>query len=144
MPPITRWFIKSGMIYFLAGIVLAFVAELPIVNTGALLLPVYWHMLVLGWITQIIMGVSIWMFPRRNRELRSVQTMPAVLAFWTLNAGLLLRIFTEPFIPLYPNTVWMTTVVVLSSALLFVSVVFYLIEIWPRVYSRKKRKQKST
>lgn len=142
MPPITRWFIKSGMIYFILGISLAFVAELPFVNTGALLLPVYWHMLVLGWISQLIMGVSIWMFPRKKHQRENIQTLPAVLAFWFLNTGLLLRFLSEPFIPLFKDDGWMRAVVVLSSLLILLSVIFYLVEIWPRVFSKKKRKRK--
>lgn len=142
MPPITRWFIKSGMIYFILGITLAFVAELPFINTGVLLLPVYWHMLVLGWITQLIMGVSIWMFPRKKHQRKNIQTIPAVSAFWILNAGLALRFLSEPFIPLFKNDWWMKGVVILSSLLIFLAVSFYLTEIWPRVFSKKKGRRR--
>jgi hypothetical protein len=31
---------------------------------GALLWPTYLHLLVLGWLTQLIFGVAFWMFPR--------------------------------------------------------------------------------
>lgn len=130
------------MIYFILGITLAFVSELPFVHTSALLLPVYWHMLVLGWITQLIMGVSIWMFPRQKHQRKTIQTIPAILAFWLLNSGLILRFLSEPFIPLYKSDWWMTGMVVLSSLLLFLSVVFYLVEIWPRIFSKKKRKKR--
>lgn len=143
MPLITRWFIKSGMIYFFLGIVLAFIAELPFVDTGTLLLPVYWHMLVLGWITQLIMGVSIWMFPRKKHQRKKIQTLPALSAFWFLNAGLLLRFITEPFIPLFKSNWWMKSIVILSSLLIFISVIFYLVEIWPRVFSKKKARRRN-
>jgi hypothetical protein len=136
MPAITRYFIKSGMIYFILGIICAFIAELPFVSTGALLLPVYWHMLVIGWISQIIMGVSIWMFPRTKKQRENIESFPAVASFWTLNAGLILRFMAEPFIPLFQG-VMMTSVILISSLLQFAAVVLYLIEIWPRVQSRK-------
>ncbi len=29
MPPVTRWFIKFGMMWFVLGVTLAFVSELP-------------------------------------------------------------------------------------------------------------------
>lgn len=138
MPPITRYFIKSGMIYFVLGIVLAFYAELPGVKTGALLLPVYWHMLVIGWLTQIIMGVSIWMFPRTKKQRQNIQSFTAVAAFWTLNAGLILRILAEPFIPIVQSGLMFTVIIVLSSGLQVLSVIFYLIEIWPRIQPRKR------
>lgn len=138
MPQISRWFIKSGMIYLLLGIILAFLAEMPFIDTGALLLPVYWHMLVIGWITQVIMGVSIWMFPRQKRKRKNIQTIPALLAFWLLNTGLILRFVSEPFIPLFHQALWITLTVIASSILLSAAMIFYVIEIWPRVFSRKK------
>ena len=143
MPRITRWFIKSGMIYFMLGILLALISEFPAVDSGSLLLPVYWHMLVLGWITQIIMGVSIWMFPRRKRNRRKTETRKAFLAFWTLNAGLILRFTSEPFIQLFRNRVWMDGIVILSSLLLLAASLFYILEIWPRVFNRKRRSRSS-
>jgi hypothetical protein len=138
MPRITRLFIKSGIVYFIAGIILAFTAHLPSVNTGTLLLPVYWHMIVMGWITQVIMGVSIWMFPRKKLHRKNPESRPAVLSFWTLNAGLLLRFTTEPFIPFFTDFSAITIIVIVSSLLQITAVLFYLIEIWPRVFSRKK------
>ena len=135
MPKISRLFIKSGIIYFFLGMFLAFVAEMPFVNTGALLLPVYWHMIVVGWITQIIMGVSIWMFPRIGKERKKTETTPAYLAFWLLNTGLILRFTTEPFIPLFTAN-QAITLLILASAILHISaIICYLTEIWPRVIS---------
>src|SRR5690625_1372960 len=148
MPRITRLFIKSGMIYFLAGIILALIAELPDVSTRKLLssvylrMLVYWHMSVLGWITQVIMGVSIWMFPRKQRGKRKEETFAANAAFWCLNIGLVLRFLAEPFLPFYFNESWIVLVIVLSSILQITAIGFYTAEIWPRVRPRPVRKGK--
>lgn len=142
MPKIARLFIKSGLIYFILGITLALVAELPQVHTGALLLPVYWHMIVVGWITQVIMGVSIWMFPRRGRGRDNPETTPAVLAFRTLNAGLILRFTAEPFLPFFRDHTVVAWVVVTSALLHLCAAIFYVMEIWPRVFTRKKINRK--
>ncbi|MEZ4764755.1 MAG: hypothetical protein R3C26_16735, partial [Calditrichia bacterium] len=72
MPPVSRWFIKSGMIYFMFSLMLAVGTALNRVLSFSDVLtfaqPVFYHMLMVGWITQIIFGVSIWMFPRYSRE----------------------------------------------------------------------------
>lgn len=136
MPKISRLFIKSGIIYFFLGMILAFVAELPFVNTGALLLPVYWHMIVVGWITQIIMGVSIWMFPRIGKDRKKTETIPAHLAFWLLNSGLILRFSVEPFLLLFTTNQAVLLVVLVSAILHISAIISYLIEIWPRVRTR--------
>jgi len=141
MPPITRWFIKSGMIWFCLGVVLAFVAELPSVQGRALLLPVYWHMLVIGWITQVIMGVSFWMFPRKKRNRKKEQSALAVGAFYLLNGGLVVRLSTEPFLPLFTESGILSGVVIFSAVLQVSAILLYIGEIWPRVQPKAKRKR---
>lgn len=142
MPPITRWFIKTAIVYLLAGIILAFVSELPTLNAGPLLLPVYWHMIVIGWITQVIMGVSIWMFPRKKRHRKKTQSFSAVAAFGTLNTGLILRFLSEPFLPLFTDSFSIRVVIIISSLLQVAGILFYIAEMWPRVQPKKKRKRK--
>lgn len=141
MPKITRWFIKSGMIWFILGLLLALVAEIPGMPTGTLLLPVYWHMIVLGWVTQVIMGVSIWMFPRKRRDRKKEVSLMARGAFWLLNSGLIIRFLSEPFIPLFQESLLVASSIILSAVLQVAAVFCFVMEIWPRVQPKKKRKR---
>src|SRR5512143_3378977 len=99
MPRLTRWYVKTSFVYLalglLAGLWLAAQSLLKI-GLPAGLFPVYIHLLVLGWLTQLVFGVVFWMFPKWSieRPRRS-----ATLGWWTyglLNAGLLLRAIAEP------------------------------------------------
>lgn len=145
MPPVTRWFIKSGMIWFALGVTLALLAELPTGLSTSLLLPIYWHMLVLGWITQIIMGVSIWMFPRKKRNHKKEQSPFAIWAFFLLNIGLIVRFLSEPFLPLVTNSVIVPAAVIVSGILQVSAILLFIGEIWPRVQPKKnERKSRST
>jgi len=143
MPPITRWFIKAGIFWFITGIILAFLAELPVHSAGALLLPVYWHMLVIGWITQVIIGVSIWMFPRKKRDRLKEQSKITVASFLLLNSGLVLRFLSEPFIPMFQGDSLITLSVIVSSLLQILGILLYIAEIWPRLQPKSTRKKKS-
>jgi len=143
MPPVTRWFIKFGMFWFVLGVTLAFVSELPGVQGSALLLPVYWHMLVIGWITQMIMGVSVWMFPRKKRNRNKEQSTLATGAFFLLNGGLIVRFLSEPFLPLVTDSTIVPTVVIVSGILQVTAIILFIVEVWPRVQPKKKRKQKN-
>jgi len=67
MPRIARTFIKTGLIYFLCALLLGLSIEFPVIHFPAMQ-PLFWHLLMLGWISQIIFGVSMWMFPGRTRE----------------------------------------------------------------------------
>ena len=99
MPPLTRWFIKTSFIYFASALILGLILALqPFLSLGALsgLFPVYIHMLVFGWLTQLIFGVVFWMFPKYSSER---PRRSEALGWWTyalLNLGLVLRALAEP------------------------------------------------
>lgn len=116
------------------------ISEIPAFLAGSLLLPVYWHMLVLGWITQVIMGVSIWMFPRKHRDKEKRELFLCWSTFWLLNTGLMLRFLSEPFLSLVQDSFAVTTSVLISSILQSAAIIAYIAEIWPRLQPRKVRK----
>ncbi len=144
MPTSTRWFIKSGVIYFILGILLASLSELPQFSGKISLLPVYWHMLVIGWITQLIIGVSVWMFPRKYRDRKKRESLLVWGSFWCLNSGLLIRFISEPLIPLSGSEILLPGAVILSSLLQVMAFVLYATEIWPRLQNRKRNRQKKS
>src|SRR5690625_1277309 len=86
------------------------------------------------------MGVSIWMFPRKQRGKRKEETFAANAAFWCLNIGLGLRFLAEPFLPFYFNESWIVLVIVLSSIIQITAIAVYTGEIAPRVPPRPGRK----
>jgi hypothetical protein len=98
MPPLTRWFVKTSFIYLALALVVGLLIEIQSTMRATVpggLFPVYIHLFVLGWITQLIFGVAYWMFPKLSVEKpRGSET----LGWWTyglLNIGLLLRAVAE-------------------------------------------------
>lgn len=146
MPKITKLFIRSGMVFFLLAMALAVFIELSRSGMVSMsmslsgLTPVFWHFLLVGWITQIIMGVSVWMFPRKRRRKKSgaESKIPARVAFYCINAGLILRGITEP---LNSGKAFAGFGMVLSAVLQVVGGIFYVTVIWPRVRGVRKRKR---
>lgn len=136
MPLISRIFIKAGMVFFVLSLIAALVMEIDIAALPGIM-PLFWHMLMVGWITQIIFGVSIWMFPGRNREEGFKAQKWGWLIFLFLNAGLALRIISEPLVSISPSEIWKVLLVV-SAFLQLAAGLTYLIEMWPRIMSKKK------
>lgn len=104
------------------------------------LMPLFWHMLMVGWITQIIFGVSIWMFPGRNREEGFKAQKWGWLTFIFLNLGLLLRMVSEPMVVTSTSELW-NFLLVLSALLQFSAGLTYLLEMWPRIQSKKQQRK---
>lgn len=135
MPLITRVFLKTGLLYFIVAMVLGVLLQINSVDTTGWL-PIYWHTLMLGWITQIIMGISLWMFPGRNKEESWTNQIWPWSAYILINVGLILRCVAEPAILWSEHAIWKILLTV-SALLQFVGVLCYVREIWPRVFSRK-------
>lgn len=59
MPLLTRWYIRSALVYLTAALLLAVVLAMPI-NLPSFIRfmnPAYFHLFLVGWVTQMIFGV---------------------------------------------------------------------------------------
>lgn len=132
MPLLTRVFIKTGMICLALALTLGILLAFGVTNG---FFPVYIHLLVFGWLTQLIFGVIFWMFPKYSTEKpRGNET----LGWWTyvlLNLGLLVRGIAEPMQATRANT-FSAWVLVLSAILQFASGLLFVINSWGRVKER--------
>ena len=140
MPFVSRTFIKAGMVYFVLSLAAGVALEIESLSFPALM-PLFWHMLMVGWITQIIMGVSVWMYPGRNREEGFWEQKWNWLTFIFLNCGLALRIIAEPALVYSVADIWKVLLVV-SALLQVVAGITYLTEIWPRILSKKQQRKR--
>jgi hypothetical protein len=116
MPQLSRSFIKAGLIYFvlalLIGVLMAAQPMLDLPGWIGALYPVYIHLLIVGWVTQLIVGVMYWMFPKYSKESPRGSVRLGWATFGLLNTGLILRTIGEPLTTLNPelNTGWMLAV----------------------------------
>lgn len=139
MPPLTRRFIKLGMVYLVAallvGLILAARYFWAAPRFVYALEPSYFHLFMVGWVLQLIFGVIYWMFPKYSQAQPHGSERVWQATFWLLNIGLLLRVIAEPMNTLNGLAVWdwlLVTSALLQglAALLFVTVT------WNRVKGR--------
>ncbi|PJF29868.1 MAG: hypothetical protein CUN52_06205 [Phototrophicales bacterium] len=139
MPTLTRYHIKMGLMYFLLSLFMGVIlVAQPIFNLSIdvwTLRPVFFHFLVVGWITQIIIGVAHWMFPKRSKEQPRGNLVLGWMVFICLNIGLVFRGFAEPLFFIYPESIWGWTLV-LSAVLQVVAGWLFVFNIWGRVKER--------
>ncbi len=98
-------------------------------------LPVYVHLLVMGWATQMIFGVAYWMFPRPAPEHGVGHPSVGWICFATLNGGLLLRAAAEPAGAIHPTPLW-GAVLLVAALLQLVAAVAFVALTWRRVAAR--------
>lgn len=127
------------MVFFMLSLVTGLLLELG-VGAVAHLRFVFWHMLMLGWITQIIIGVSLWMFPGRSKDESFSRQIWAYLTYFSLNIGLVLRIVAEPQASFSDFSVW-SAMLLVSAVLQSFAAIFYVREMWPRLRPRDHKKK---
>lgn|SRR5512139_2717928 len=135
MPRLTRWFVKTALAYLVlalcAGILLAWPAGTALPG----LFPVYFHTLTFGWLTQLIFGIALWMFPKYSTAQPRGHEWLGWTAFISLNAGLILRIIFEPLNSTEPSRLagWM---LVTAALLQWLAGVAFVVNTWTRVRER--------
>ena len=139
MPTLSRWFIKIGMLYFVMGISIGSVMLLqPTFDWSPrlqLLRPVYLHFLFIGWVTQLIMGVGYWMFPKYTKAKPRGSEKVGWTVLILLNVGLILRGIGEPMMIIEPGMTYGWMLAIASMCLLFAGWGFIL-NTWGRIKER--------
>lgn len=142
MQPVTRWYIRTSFLYLLAALILGvFLALRPLLRLPAIaatLSPVYFHLFLVGWVTQLIFGTIYWLFPKPANERRNEQL--AWAAYGLLNSGLLLRAVSEPLGTGRPDTVW-GWLLVLSAVLQWLAGLALIAFTWDRTRERPQKRR---
>lgn len=136
MPLITRLFIKSAFVYLivalLIGLLLAVAPRFDLPPFVRTLNPVYFHLFLVGWVTELIIGVAYWMFPKFSREQPRGSVTLAWATYCLLNLGLLLRIVAEPIVTLQASNFW-GWMLVAAAVLQWLAALTFVANTWPRI-----------
>jgi hypothetical protein len=125
MPPLTRWYIKLALAYFVAALS---AGVWQAAGGPVWLMPVAVHLFVVGWITGMIFGVAYWMFPRFSKDRPRGNAALAVATFALLNTGLVLRVVAEAS--------GVGLLLVVSALCQWLAGVGFVGHMWPRVKER--------
>ncbi len=139
MPPLTRWFIKSAFISLAVALIVRASTSLLSLwgyhTVAAAFAPVFFHLFVWGWATQMIIGVAYWMFPKYSQEQPHGHEGLWVATFWCFNIGLILRVIGEPLHLLRPEALW-AWLTILAAGLQWFAGMAFVVNTWGRVKER--------
>ena len=149
MPDTARVFVKASVVYLCVGAILGALMLInrwiPLGEVARLVRVSHVEMLVVGWLTQLILGVAWWLFPPLKISRRGDAPLPVRRGqaqrgseplFWAtflfLNAGVLLR---SVFDPLYSLTGIDPFGVLtgVSGVFTFAAAVAFVVNMWGRV-----------
>jgi hypothetical protein len=137
MPTVSRIFIKASLVYLVAALVSGVAMHVPLWPKLAVLFPTYVHLFVVGWLTQLIFGVALWLFPKKSREQPRGWEWLSWVCFGTMNAGLLMRAVAEPGIVFAGMPDLFGWLLVASAVLQWLGAIAFVVNIWPRIKGRR-------
>jgi hypothetical protein len=155
MPVTSRISVKASIIYLAFGAALGAILLIhrwvPLGSGVSALLASHVQFLVVGWLTQFIIGVAWWLFPPLAIGLRPDTGLPlrrgqaqrgSESLFWAalacLNAGVLLRALCEPLYA-WTQIGLLSTLSDLSGLLLLSAATLFVVNMWGRVRELGKR-----
>ena len=138
MPLLTRWFVRSALAWLLlalaGGILLATGVAPRIPGTEVILpYPTYLHLVTVGWLSNLIFGVALWLFPRYTAESPRGSDALGWIGYAGLNAGLLLRLIGEPAQLAGAGG---RTLLLVSAGLQLLGGWAFVLNVWPRVKAK--------
>lgn len=129
MPTLSRFYIKTAFVHLLLGLGLSLIISFQV--TLGYLRPLYIHLITIGWLTQLIMGVASWMFPKFSKETPRGNEKLSWAVYGFLNLGLIFRAIGEGFPA--SGLGWL---LVLSALCLFLAGWGFVLNTWTRVKER--------
>lgn len=136
MHSIVRRFIKTGVVFLVAGLVLGLYMlarrELFGVWPHPYLVSAHAHAVLVGFVMFMILGVALWLFPRPRRGDNRYRPENAELVYWTLLISTCLRFFFE-LMRAWATPQWFGWVVFLAGLGQTVALVLFFVTMWPRI-----------
>ncbi len=132
MPSLSRWCVRAALVYLVAGMAIGtwmLIRQAQRSPVGPPWRALHTHILLIGFLFLIVMGVAFWMFPKIRGARPGRDTGWA--AFWLMNAGLLLRVLAEP-LAVDGSRPW-RIVLGVAAVLPTLGAVAFGLSIWPRV-----------
>jgi cbb3-type cytochrome oxidase subunit 1 len=136
VPPLIRRYIKTSVAFLIAGVLLG-----SYVSVGQFLVGVYpprlvitahVHLLLVGFMLMIVMGVATWMFPRPARNDRRYHPELAEAVYWLMTVATCVRALAE-MLGGYSDSMALRVMIALGGLGQAGGVLLFVVNMWTRV-----------
>lgn len=99
MPPLVRRYVKTSFVFLVLGLALGAWITVGQFVLGAypprLFITAHVHLLLVGFMLMLVMGVATWMFPRPARDVVRYRPALAETVYWLMTAATAVRAAAE-------------------------------------------------
>jgi len=136
MHKIVRWYIQTGVFYLIVGLAIGVWMivrkELFGILPNRQLIAAHTHVILVGFVLLMIMGVAQWMFPRPSKEDSHYSPYLAEYIFYTITIGVFIRTSGEIASAFTGSSFW-RWMIVTGSILEVLAIIFFFYNMWTRI-----------
>ena len=136
MPPLARRYVKTSFVFLAAGLVIgAYVSVAQfVVNVypPRLFVTAHVHLLLVGFMVMIVMGVATWMFPRPARDDARYRPELAETVYWVMTVATAVRAAAELGAP-FAGGAAVRAVIALGGVAQVAAALLFVVNMWWRV-----------
>lgn len=146
MTPLVRRFLKTAIAFLAAGLLvgvwLSAWRHFGFLEDHYPSVSAHTHLLLVGFVMMMIMGVALWMFPRPAADDSSYRPERMVLVYWLLATAVPVRAAAEIFSSW--TSAQLPHVVAFAASLVEVlAILLFFVNLWPRIRSPREQWEKS-
>jgi cbb3-type cytochrome oxidase subunit 1 len=136
VPPLVRRYIKTSFLFFILGLA---VGAVNIITWGFLDRPIphlmvtaHAHLLLVGFVLMMIMGVATWMFPRPAKEDERYRPGLVAVIYWLITLATSIRFLAE-VVTAYRPSPGLKPVIALGGLGQILAALLFSVNMWSRV-----------
>ena len=131
-----RYFIKTSLAFLVLGILTGLYKSFAkyIYQTGFTqeLISAHTHLILVGSVMMMIMGVALWFFPRPEKDDKNYNPNLISITYWILTIATALRFAFQVAASFY-FIFWVNTSIVIFSSLQVVAIILFFYSMWGRI-----------
>ena len=136
MHTLVRRYIKTAIAFLMVGLAtgLWMIGRREIRNIAPTPLEIsaHTHVILVGFVMTMILGVALWLFPRPERTDTRYQPVLAELSYWLLMSGTAVR-FVGELARTATSGRWLRWVIVIASAAQTLAIIVFFYTMWSRI-----------
>jgi hypothetical protein len=133
-----RYFIKTSLIFLILGLLsgLHMIYSMKVIKSGFApgMITAHTHILLVGFVLMMIMGVALWFFPRAEKEDKKYNPTLIWLTYILISSGTLFRFIFE-ILNSYLTVEFFNIIIAISGTLQVLAVAIFFYSMWGRIRS---------
>jgi len=131
-----RYFIKTSIAFLVVGLLTGLHMTLATnvfkKGYGAELISAHTHVILVGSVIMMIMGVALWFFPRPEKTDTHYNPTNILIAYWIMTIATSLR-YVFQVSAAYAEADWVKVMIAAASTLQIIAIIYFFYAMWGRI-----------